>query len=303
MSKLCTKCKIGEALSDQSWCRSCKNLQKKEKRLRDKQPQIIVPEEHRLCTICNIFKSLIEFDGNRRKCKSCRRELHKDWSQKPENKEKQKQYRSGHKKEEKERSDRYYRENRETILARQKIRRASNKAARKTYELKYKIENPDKLKASKKKSKQKNAEKNRVYQNKYEKDKRKKNLAYRLHTSISAAIRAMLTSQGSSKKGSSKKYLPWTKSELMEHINKCFAQPGNEWMNWNNHGTYKVKNWDDNDTRTWTWQLDHIIPRSDLTYTSMKDENFKKCWELSNLRPLSAKQNLLDGANKLRHKS
>jgi hypothetical protein len=27
----------------------------------------------------------------------------------------------------------------------------------------------------------------------------------------------------------------------------------------------------------------------------MVDEEFKKCWALSNLRPLSAKQNILDG--------
>jgi hypothetical protein len=50
------------------------------------------------------------------------------------------------------------------------------------------------------------------------------------------------------------------------------------WMNWQNHGVYK--NWDDNDQSTWTWQIDHIIPQSDLPYTSMEDENFKKCWAL-----------------------
>jgi len=27
----------------------------------------------------------------------------------------------------------------------------------------------------------------------------------------------------------------------------------------------------------------------------MEDENFKKCWSLDNLRPLSAKINILDG--------
>ena len=27
----------------------------------------------------------------------------------------------------------------------------------------------------------------------------------------------------------------------------------------------------------------------------MEDENFKKCWALSNLRPLNSKQNLLEG--------
>lgn len=35
----------------------------------------------------------------------------------------------------------------------------------------------------------------------------------------------------------------------------------------------------------------------------MNEENFKKCWALSNLRPYSAKQNLLDGANRKRHKN
>jgi len=30
----------------------------------------------------------------------------------------------------------------------------------------------------------------------------------------------------------------------------------------------------------------------------MEDENFKKCWALENLCPLSAKQNLLDGQKK-----
>jgi hypothetical protein len=33
----------------------------------------------------------------------------------------------------------------------------------------------------------------------------------------------------------------------------------------------------------------------------MEDDNFKKCWALSNLRPLDAKQNLMDGVNRIRH--
>lgn len=39
-----------------------------------------------------------------------------------------------------------------------------------------------------------------------------------------------------------------------------------------------------------------------LPYTSMEDENFQKCWALSNLRPLSAKQNNSDGVRRIRHK-
>lgn len=28
----------------------------------------------------------------------------------------------------------------------------------------------------------------------------------------------------------------------------------------------------------------------------MEDDNFKRCWALENLRPYSAKQNIIDGA-------
>jgi 5-methylcytosine-specific restriction endonuclease McrA len=73
-------------------------------------------------------------------------------------------------------------------------------------------------------------------------------------------------------------------------------------MNWDNHGSYRKHTWNDDDSSTWSWQIDHIIPQSDLPYTSMAEENFHKSWALNNLRPLSAKQNLLDGARKIRHK-
>ena len=65
-------------------------------------------------------------------------------------------------------------------------------------------------------------------------------------------------------------------------------------MNWDNQGYYKLSEWNDNDSSTWKWQLDHIIPQSKLPYTSMEDENFKICWDLENLRPYSAKQNLIE---------
>lgn len=66
-------------------------------------------------------------------------------------------------------------------------------------------------------------------------------------------------------------------------------------MNWKNHGSYNYQSWDDNNPLTWTWNIDHIIPQSLLPFSSMNDENFKKCWSLNNLRPLSSKKNILDG--------
>ena len=66
-------------------------------------------------------------------------------------------------------------------------------------------------------------------------------------------------------------------------------------MSWKNWAVYNPKTWNNNDSKTWTWNIDHIIPQSDLPYTSMSDVNFNKCWSLSNLRPYSSKQNILDG--------
>ena len=83
--------------------------------------------------------------------------------------------------------------------------------------------------------------------------------------------------------------------ELKEHLEKQFLLSGNKWMNWNNYGTYKIKKWKDDDIFTWIWHLDHIIPQSKLPYTSMEEDNFKICWALENLRPYSAKQNIMDG--------
>ena len=90
-------------------------------------------------------------------------------------------------------------------------------------------------------------------------------------------------------------------NKLKNHLEILFSHPdnlapdGQIWMNWDNHGKYVAKTWNDDDPSTWTWNLDHIIPISHLPFHSMEDDNFKKAWALSNLRPLSAKQNVKDG--------
>ena len=94
------------------------------------------------------------------------------------------------------------------------------------------------------------------------------------------------------------KYLNYSIIELKEHLENQFES----WMNWNNHGRYDTKTWNDSNQITWTWQIDHIVPQADLIYASMEDDNFKKCWALENLRPFSAKQNIIDGSSGIRHK-
>lgn len=132
-------------------------------------------------------------------------------------------------------------------------------------------------------------QKNREILNKKLKERRKDPLI-KLRHQISVLIRHYINL--GTKKGSCMNYLPYTIQDLKQHLESKFEP----WMTWENWGIYNYKSWNDQDPSTWTWQIDHIVSQSVLIYSSMEDENFKKCWSLENLRPLSAKQNISDGA-------
>lgn len=65
----------------------------------------------------------------------------------------------------------------------------------------------------------------------------------------------------------------YTAQQLLEHLEKQFTPE----MNWDNYGSY--------------WEIDHIKPKYSFNYTSYNDKQFKECWSLFNLRPLSVKEN------------
>ena len=121
----------------------------------------------------------------------------------------------------------------------------------------------------------------------YNAKKIKNDPIFKLKHTIGCAIRKILNKKGDS-------FLPhlnYTFDELKQHLESQFEP----WMNWQNWSTYNSETWDDNDQSTWTWNVDHIIPQAYFKYESMEDEEFKKCWALSNLRPLNAKQNVSEG--------
>jgi hypothetical protein len=135
-------------------------------------------------------------------------------------------------------------------------------------------------------------------QNKNETVRRKNDINFKLKKNLSRAISFNLNKNFACKnKKSCVKYLGYSMLEFKIYLESKFEM----WMNWSNYGSYKANSWDDNDQSTWTWNIDHIIPQSMLPYYSMEDENFKKCWALGNLRPLSAKQNFIDVVTKIRH--
>jgi len=61
-------------------------------------------------------------------------------------------------------------------------------------------------------------------------------------------------------------------AKLREHLQKQF-EPG---MSWSNYGQ---------------WQIDHIKTVASFDFSKYDDEDFKRCWSLSNLRPLWARDN------------
>jgi len=135
----------------------------------------------------------------------------------------------------------------------------------------------------------KNYKKSNQYKEKQNK-KRRENPAIRIRSYLSSVILLFLIKNHSSKNGKScLEFLPYLIEELKTYIESLFEW----WMTWDNWGQYRVNKWDDNDPSTWTWQIDHIIPHSFFKYTSMDSEEFRQCWALENLRPLSAKENLL----------
>lgn len=68
-------------------------------------------------------------------------------------------------------------------------------------------------------------------------------------------------------------FLPYSLEEIKSHLESQF----DENMNWDNYGSY--------------WEIDHIIPKNIFNYTSHEDYDFKICWSLANLRPLSITEN------------
>lgn len=143
-----------------------------------------------------------------------------------------------------------------------------------------------------------NKKKNRTRINNQIKERKKTDVPFKINMNIRSLIKITIKrNSGNKNKKSSLKYLNYSIEDLKIHLESQFEA----WMTWENWGIYNSKAWNDNDCTTWTWQLDHIIPQSDLLYISLEDDNFKKCWALENLRPYSAKQNVIDGPTRARH--
>ncbi len=260
------------------------------------------------CISCDQNKNILEFttyqlDKKYPRCKKCIAVYSKRFREKNKEKEskRNKKYHKNNKKKINIKQKAYYNKNKEQILKRQTEHRKTNREQRREWQKNYNSRPEVK-----------------EHRRQYEKEKRQNNASYKLRKDISRKISIMLNAHAFSKESKScVNYLPFTIEKLKAHLENLFSAPenltldGKVWMNWKNRGRYNSQDYKyTDDSKKYlkcydnaTWQLDHIIPQSDLPYTSMEEENFKKCWALENLRPLRSDINHSDGVKKIRHKN
>ena len=101
---------------------------------------------------------------------------------------------------------------------------------------------------------------------------RYKNPQNKLNQSMSVLIRRSLKDNKKGKKWET--IVGYSLNELKTHLEKQFLIG----MTWDNYGTI--------------WHVDHKIPRAAYNYTKYEDLDFKRCWDLKNLQPLWAFDNI-----------
>lgn len=132
------------------------------------------------------------------------------------------------------------------------------------YHRKYNKEHEDYIKERGKKYR----EQNRDRLAKYDRQRYRKNKLSRL---VSNAIGRGL--KGAKNEQHWENLVPYNISQLKRHIERQFTPE----MSWDNYGEY--------------WELDHIIPQNLFNLSSPDNQDFKICWSLRNLRPLTVSEN------------
>lgn len=188
-----------------------------------------------------------------------------------------------------EKRRKYYTKNRDKIINKSNVYYKNNRTQRIDWQKQYGQKNKENIKCYNEQYYHKNRESIIKSNIQYAKDRKKKDPIFKLRKRVSGDIWKMLKTNNSSKNGSSiMKHLPYSIQELKEHLENQFEP----WMSWSNWGSFHKNKWNDDNIDTWTWNIDHIIPHATFKYTNMNDEEFKRCWALSNLRPLNSKLNL-----------
>src|ERR1035437_6047913 len=224
---------------------------------------------NKICNKCGIDDDENLFVKKENCCKQCRAKYNKEYKINNNNRS---NYLSKYYEDNKDKilsgQKQYYQNNKDKILLRQKEYEDIHYENMNAYRKKYRDDHKEKQKIYCILNKDKLA----IYHNKYMKNRNKIDPIFKLRGSCSRTINYAL--RGVKRGKSFLKYISYTMQELKGHLEKQFDSN----MSWANYGSY--------------WHIDHIYPQSLLPYSSMEDNNFKKCWSLDNLRPLEKIENI-----------
>lgn len=166
-----------------------------------------------------------------------------------------------------ERNRRWRKENREKVRGFTQKWRENNREKSREIERAWRAANPDKTKAKTKRYlKTKGL--------KHLKSRRENDPWFANRQSLSLRTRMAIKAQGGSKTGSILQILGAPIVVVRAHIQSQFKK-GMTWKNWGRKG----------------WHLDHIVPCAAFDLTN--EEQRRKCFHYTNLRPLWAVENLL----------
>lgn len=102
----------------------------------------------------------------------------------------------------------------------------------------------------------------------------------KIKKNISSRIKHALKSKNLKKDNSSIFYLGCSVEDFKKHLESLWV----DGMSWENHGAWKKNG-------PLKWHVDHILPCDSFDLT--KEEDLKKCFHYSNLRPIWANDNIL----------
>jgi len=120
---------------------------------------------------------------------------------------------------------------------------------------------------------EKNIEKIREVKRNYEKHRKDTDPIYKLISNFRTAIYQVLKENNVDKNGHYFEVLKYTPEELINHLEKQFT----DGMTWDNYGQ---------------WHVDHVIPISVHDIHEIGDDEFMRCWSLSNLQPMWGDENI-----------
>ena len=233
------------------------------------------------------YSNVSNEDGLSYWCKDCSKQVMKVWKSKNYNQiiEKQRaRYKANMQNpdfvnKQKQYDKEYYQNHKENKLKYLKQYTKEYKNKIKAYNKEYSIKNRSKIRETSRayyqEHKEEIKEKQKLY---YQKHKEEMKLKNRLRHHNNKFKRNFSTAISYALKGAKSErhwedLVSYNLQQLKEYIEAQFIPP----MSWDNYGTY--------------WELDHIIPQNLFHFTTPEDIDFKICWSLANLRPLTVYEN------------